>query len=315
MLTRVAPSRLPVEEFQRRLYQICGVFQAEPVRGRDMLTGGILLEDRAGFEMAHVAKDLQTVRRTRRDIRKDSGENYFLIVQEEGRAMMSQRECAQMLQPGDMILIDSAVPSEFHFFGSFGRQLSVHLPRTEMQARFGEAISGGICLAATDPTAMAITAVLAKSFSSPGNEEQRSCLREAVFCLVGAMIHDRDAGTAARRFDADLSGARLFERGLAYIDRSFTDGDLTIGQIATDLGVSIRQLQRAFAFVGATPNTYLLQKRLEFACQLLLARKNGRNDVLISSIAYACGFNDISYFNRQFRRAFSCAPREYGEDA
>ena len=95
MLTRVAPSRLPVEEFQRRLYQICGVFQAEPVRGRDMLTGGILLEDRAGFEMAHVAKDLQTVRRTRRDIRKDSGENYFLIVQEEGRAMMSQREGAR----------------------------------------------------------------------------------------------------------------------------------------------------------------------------------------------------------------------------
>ena len=116
MLTTVAPSRLPVEEFQKQLYQICGVFQAEPVKGRDMLNGGILLEDRAGFEMAHVAKDLLTVRRTRRDIRKDSGENFFLIVQEEGRAMMSQRDCTRMLQPGDMILIDSAIPSEFHFF-------------------------------------------------------------------------------------------------------------------------------------------------------------------------------------------------------
>ena len=278
-----------------------------------MLNGGILLEDRAGFEMAHVAKDLQTVRRTRRDIRRDSGENFFLIVQEEGRAMMSQRETTRMLQPGDMILIDSAVPSEFHFFGSFGRQLSVHLPRAEMQARFGEALCGGICLAATDPTAMAITAVLAKSFSSPGNEQQQFCLREAVFCLVGVMIHDRDAGAAARGFHADLAGARVLERGLAYIDRCFTDGDLTISRIATDLGVSMRQLQRAFAFVGATPNNYLLQKRLESACQLLLARRSGGRDVLISSIAYACGFNDISHFNRQFRRAFGCAPREYGE--
>lgn len=162
---------------------------------------------------------------------------------------------------------------------------------------------------------MTISAVLDKSYSSPGNEEQRSYLREAVFYLVGTTIHDRDAGAAARTFDADLSGARLLERGLAYIDRCFTDGDLTIGQIATDLGVSIRQLQRAFAFVGATPNNYLLQKRLEFACQLLLARKSGGSDVLISSIAYACGFNEISYFNRQFRRAYSCAPREYGKEA
>jgi AraC-like DNA-binding protein len=30
----------------------------------------------------------------------------------------------------------------------------------------------------------------------------------------------------------------------------------------------------------------------------------------VSDIAYACGFSDVSYFNRCFRRRFGCSPRE-----
>jgi len=31
----------------------------------------------------------------------------------------------------------------------------------------------------------------------------------------------------------------------------------------------------------------------------------------IGDIAYACGFNEVSYFNRCFRRRFACSPREH----
>ncbi|GKY89844.1 helix-turn-helix domain-containing protein [Sinisalibacter aestuarii] len=40
-----------------------------------------------------------------------------------------------------------------------------------------------------------------------------------------------------------------------------------------------------------------------------------RDPMLVSSIAYACGFNDVSYFNRQFRRLFGCAPGQFAEAA
>ena len=59
---------------------------------------------------------------------------------------------------------------------------------------------------------------------------------------------------------------------------------------------------------GATPTDYLLRKRMEKACQMLQARSRQSNPALVSSIAYNCGFNDVSCFNRQFRRMFGCAP-------
>lgn len=313
MLTQISPGTLAVEQFQSRLMDVCGLFHAEPVRGRDVVNGRILLEERAGIPMAHIAKDLQKVRRSADDCRKDDGEHFFLVIQEEGRALMAQNKTARMMNPGDMILIDSARPSEFTFFGSFGRQLSVHLPRTEMRARFGENIRSGLFMPRNDYTALAIASVLAKAFSTGSSPEQTGYLKEAMFGLLGVMLHEREGRERFAEIEADMGGAQLLKQGLAYLDAHFDRCDLTIQHAADDLRIPIRQLQRAFSLIGTSPTEYLVQKRLERACQMLLDRKNGRIDMLVSSIAYECGFNDISNFNRQFRRAFGCAPGQYGD--
>ena len=44
-----------------------------------------------------------------------------------------------------------------------------------------------------------------------------------------------------------------------------------------------------------------------------------RNDRMrVGDIALNCGFNEVSYFNRRFRRRFGCSPMRYragnGED-
>lgn len=311
MLTNVAPAEMSVERFQHNLLEICGAFQAEAADGVKRLNGVIHCEERAGLEITHVAKDLHSIRRTKRDISRDGGENFFLIVQEEGRALMSQRDSARMLQPGDMMLIDSAEPSEFSFFGSFGRQLSVHVPRVEMLERFGHSAAGGLYLPRNDYITVALGATLAKAFEPAGNEGQSLHLREAMFGLLGALLYERNQKDNGDRIDADVSGATLLQQGLAYLDRMFTSNELTIQAVAEDLSVSLRQLQRAFALVGVTPTDYLLQKRLEYACQLLLERKVQDSNILVSSIAYAAGFNDVSYFNRQFRKHFNCSPGQY----
>jgi AraC-like DNA-binding protein len=31
----------------------------------------------------------------------------------------------------------------------------------------------------------------------------------------------------------------------------------------------------------------------------------------VGEIAYACGFNEVSYFNRRFRRRFGVSPTQY----
>jgi AraC family transcriptional activator of tynA and feaB len=312
MLTRIRAENLEVEQFASDLHRICGSFDVRPSGGQRHMRGHIHLETCAGIEFAHVGQDVQQVVRNKQCIRKDASENYFLILQEEGRAMMSQNDGSTMLHPGDMMLIDSACPSQFTFFGSYSRQLSLHLPRAEMHARFGyDLIRGGISLPRTDPTTMALCAVLGKVIGPvTPNPASSVYLREAVFGLIGAMLHERSGSEGFAGIDSDLSGARALAAGQAYIDAHYRNPDLTIQDMACDLGMSPRQLQRAFAAMGETPTRYLLVKRLEHARRELEARQSGQRGGLISTIAYEAGFSDLSYFQRCFRKAFGASPKE-----
>lgn len=312
MLTTLRTSELPVEQFHADLHRICGQFDVRATDARGQMRGGVLHEDRAGLQFAHVACDLQQVVRASSQIRKDASENYFLILQEEGRALMSQNDRTCLLGPGDMVLIDSASPSEFTFFGSYNRQLSLHLPRAEMHARFGcDLIRGGISLPRHDPTTLALCAVLGKVFARTGNPGSHLHLREAMFGLLGAMLHEQTGSEGYADVHSDLSGARALAQGQAYIDAHFRDPDLTIQDIADDLGMSLRQLQRGFTAIGSTPTRYLLMKRIEHSRRGIDDRRAGRRDDLISSIAYDAGFSDLSYFQRCFRKAFGTSPRGY----
>lgn len=312
MLTRIRASELPVDQFHADLHRICGQFDLRAADARGRMRGGVHLEERAGIECAHVAADVQQVFRSSRQIRKDNGENYFLILQEEGRALMNQNDVACLLHPGDMVLIDSACPSEFTFFGHYTRQLSLHLPRAEMHARFGyDLIRGGISLPRHDPTNTALCAVLGKVFSAPDNAATQGYLREAMFGLIGAMLHERTGHEGFAGIDSDIGGARALAQGQAYIDAHYRNPDLTIADIAEDLGMSLRQLQRGFAAIGTTPTKYLLVRRIEHARRGLDDRRAGRRADLISSIAYEAGFSDLSYFQRCFRKAFGTSPKGY----
>jgi AraC-like DNA-binding protein len=277
------------------------------------MRGSIGLQTGAGIEMAHVAADVQQVTRARHNIRSDNGENYFLILQEEGRALMSQNEVSCLLRPGDMVLIDSAAPSEFTFFGDYNRQLSLHLPRAEMHARFGHGlVQGGISLPRHDPTTLALCAVLGKVLGQPAaGSIANSYLREAMFGLIGAMLHERSGREDHAGIDSDLGGARALAAGQAYLDSHYRNPELSIQDMADDLGMSLRQLQRGFAGISSTPTKYLLVRRLEHARRALDDRRSGRRGDLISSLAYEAGFSDLSYFQRCFRKAFGMTPKSY----
>lgn len=313
MLAKIPEKHLPVDQFQSDLRTICGSFQVHPAVGQSTLRGGVGTEERCGFHFAHVAKNLQSIRRTRRNVVQDDAEHFFLILQEEGRALMSQRDTASLLRPGDFILIDSTEPSEFTFFGDYSRQLSLHLPRAELHQRFGDVLRGGLFLPRTDHTAHAICAVLAKAFEPNSNPSQSNYLGEAMYGLLGAMLYANGEGTTSRQIDAEVGSAQLLERALNYVETKFFDSDLSIKRMATDLNVSSRQLQRAFLSMNTTPTDYLVQKRLTLACKSLKHRQTAQGKPLISTIAYNCGFNDLSYFNRLFRNTFGCTPTQYAD--
>ncbi len=60
---------------------------------------------------------------------------------------------------------------------------------------------------------------------------------------------------------------------------------------------------------GKTFVTYLIEYRVNLACQLLQ-----RGETSISQVCFQVGFNSVSYFNRVFKRLKNCSPGQYVAD-
>ncbi|MEM9663962.1 MAG: two-component regulator propeller domain-containing protein [Bacteroidota bacterium] len=91
----------------------------------------------------------------------------------------------------------------------------------------------------------------------------------------------------------------------------FTDGQFTAGTLAEHAGLSPAHLRRKTQeLFGVSPTELIRLHRLRQAA-LLLERQAGT----VAEIAYAVGFNSVSYFTRSFRAHFGQPPSQYAEFA
>jgi AraC-like DNA-binding protein len=72
--------------------------------------------------------------------------------------------------------------------------------------------------------------------------------------------------------------------------------------------VSVRYVQQIFEESGLTFTAYLTERRLTAAYKAL--RRRAPVDVPVSTIAFDCGFANVSHFNRSFRQRFGCTPSD-----
>jgi AraC-like DNA-binding protein len=131
--------------------------------------------------------------------------------------------------------------------------------------------------------------------------------------LNGDYVMDLVALTFGGRTDAHEQ-ARL--RGLpatrtalilSEIERNLGDPKLSGKTVAARVGITERYLQQLMEEQGETFSHYVLRHRLEKAANLLRANPLLR----IAEVAFLCGFNDLSYFNRSFKKRFGENPRAY----
>lgn len=93
---------------------------------------------------------------------------------------------------------------------------------------------------------------------------------------------------------------------LEYIANNYQN-PVTLQQLAEASGLSAKYLCRYFRRVThRTPVDYLNNYRIEQACSLLNEGKQ-----TATQVAYACGFNDSSYFARCFRKYKNMSPKQY----
>ena len=91
------------------------------------------------------------------------------------------------------------------------------------------------------------------------------------------------------------------------IDDTFALTDFSVEQLCRDVGISHAHLLRQFkSEYGITVIRYVLKKRIELACELLLT-----TDLSVNSVAYSCGFNDELHFMKTFKREMGVSALNY----
>lgn len=79
-----------------------------------------------------------------------------------------------------------------------------------------------------------------------------------------------------------------------------------VEQIAAQLGMSVRSLQRALSQEGTTFISVFQKLRIETAENLLR-----EYDLTFADISYLSGFSDTSHFTREFKKSFKMTPADY----
>ena len=93
---------------------------------------------------------------------------------------------------------------------------------------------------------------------------------------------------------------------LTYIRDNYCS-QITLEELAEIAEMSPRYFCRAFSSItGRTPIAYLNYYRIECAGEFLRLTHNS-----ITEIAMSCGFNDMSYFSKQFKRYKKVTPTQY----
>ena len=115
----------------------------------------------------------------------------------------------------------------------------------------------------------------------------------------------RDASSAQKVSLQSRNGMRNAHLVRAIkIMRDRLEDPLSPSQVASELGISTRQLERLFGkYLNTSPKKYYLEMRLDRARHLLL-----QTELSIVEVAVACGFQSTSNFSRVYRTAFGCTP-------
>jgi len=124
--------------------------------------------------------------------------------------------------------------------------------------------------------------------------------------MTSDLIDDLARGTSERRARAS-SASRLREIKADIIENA-ASRDLTMPALAARHRVTARYIRKLFETEGLTFSKFLLDERLARARRVLMDAS--RSAETISAIAFACGFGDLSYFNRVFRRQNGATPSE-----
>lgn len=237
----------------------------------------------------------------------DGEDTFVLIVRRGGISTLSQRGREVTLQAGDAAGFLSADPAAAAV--SEVDALSLSIPREALAPLVDDLNSKALKLIPGQCEALQLLtsyAEILRETALPMAPELRHLVSTHIHDLVAMALGTTRDGAAIAE-NRGLRAARLKAIKADILARLGNPG-LTVGSVALRQRVTPRYVHMILESEGVTFSEFVLGKRLQRAYRMLT---NPRfRPMTISTIAFAVGFGDLSYFNHTFRRRFGATPSE-----
>jgi AraC family transcriptional activator of tynA and feaB len=302
--------KLDYDGFRAALRENWGWFS--PALEANIFAGKVRTRRVFGFIATDLTCNTTRVERTESDIRRDDMEYYYAVVQLTGGSTIIQDDRVVDFAAGDVILLDSTRPVTFVPKAEHRKAqwLSLQLPRQNLVSHLGFEPQGGACgrRSAQASRLLCQLALDPASDAEPSSASADRYMPLVVYDLLGALFAP-PAPFGSRHND------KLFMRACHIIKNRFADPDISPREVAAEVGISLRYLQKLFTVRGSTCRHHICSARLDHAARLIERRALIKTGQPLSDIAYACGFRDYTHFARGFRQRFGTAPGSAGAGA
>jgi AraC-like DNA-binding protein len=238
----------------------------------------------------------------------DGTDHCSLLVNLGGPYIVSQGEREIVLGDGEATFVSAAEPASFTHYPP-GDVLALRVPRAAFMRYVTDLEDSYLRRIPRDTPALKLLRDYADIVRN-GQDLANPLLQQVVvghFYDLMAIAIGATPDAAQLAQDGGLRAARL--HALKHdIAGSLAEADLSVATLAARHGCTPRSIQRLFETEGTTFTDYLLAQRLAQAHRMLTDPQRAGDKV--SAIAYDCGFGDVSYFNRVFRRRFGAVPSD-----
>ncbi len=320
---------MPGDEFDMALREPSQIVDASDIRGRSAKARDdraqrrssahtqTRREPRSGVKIETVALAAGTVSRLRcaphtalslpADLAAASTQSLYALHVLTGEVGVEQAGRRSLARTGDIVVFGGALPTRI----ATGSQSSHDFVTLAMPAERLQNLEGsfGSLRLLRERTATPLTGCLAlvADHMSTASKAQLDVLYEACAALLAATVsrlEQLDAPHLALSPDNPL-----LRDILHYTNRNLVDGGLRPPRVAEKFGISIRYLHKLFAASGVTFGSYVAMRRLDHVRSELMSGAGTPES--IAALAFKWGFQDISTFNKAFRKRFGCAPRRF----
>jgi AraC-like DNA-binding protein len=275
--------------------------QASPKR----FSANISARSYGAFRFATCESTAYEIHRTQKDISNESADHYLVWLQLRGHTLLTQRNESIEFGCNDIVIADGRRPYHAILFDDdrYRRQAIAVLPRSIIEGRTPWLRRRPLHKFAASSVYTDLARRHLIQLTADDLTGAETGLLTENLCNLLALLGHTD--TPVHHVQPELQ----LEAVLDYCRRNLRDPSLSPDHVAAQFGISTRTLDLRFEKMEKTFGRWLLEARLD-ACSKML-RNPLQAARSISAIAYGCGFNDLSHFNKAFRAQFGMPPGEW----